>query len=161
MQGEAGVHCALPGRGTGAKGQHSSRRDCAIPRPCRDVKRQRVPDKKAMQGTAATTAHWHGLMNIDLAGGWTRGRLPARTRPRGVFHRFRGSRRGGGGSPTPFVDPKPGGRRVRRSATGVPGGGGWGDGWPTYILQNDPDDTLIILKIHKCSAKFFQKNFAH
>ena len=51
------------------------------------------------------------------------GRLPARTRPRGVFNHFRGCR----APPRPLlVDPNPRGRRVGWSATGVPGGGGGG-----------------------------------
>ena len=70
--------------------------------------------------------------------------------------------RGGGGTPTPqgggggLVDPNLGGRRVGRSAAGLPGGGLVGT--PTYIPQNDPHDTLIILNMHKWGKIFFQKN---
>ena len=52
---------------------------------------------------------------------------------------------GGGGA---LVDPNLGGRRVGWSATRLPPGGG-GGGTPTYIPQNDPHDTLIILNMHK------------
>ena len=31
-------------------------------------------------------------------------------------------------------------------------------GTPTYVPQNEPHDTLIILDIHKWVKKFFQKN---
>ena len=31
-------------------------------------------------------------------------------------------------------------------------------GTPTYIPQNDPHDTLIILNTHKWGKKFFKKN---
>ena len=34
-------------------------------------------------------------------------------------------------------------------------------GTPTYIPQNDPHDTLIILNIHNWGKKIFQKKFAH
>ena len=33
-------------------------------------------------------------------------------------------------------------------------------GTPTYIPQNDPHDTLIILNVHKWGTIFFQKKFA-
>ena len=66
----------------------------------------------------------------------------------------------GGGDPPPLVDPNLGGRRVGRSAAGLPGEGGGGGsvGTPTYIPQNDPHDTLIILKMHKWGKFFFKKN---
>ena len=49
--------------------------------------------------------------------------------------------------PPPLVDPILGGWRVGRSAARLPGGGLVGT--PTYIPQNDPHDTLIILNMHK------------
>ena len=86
----------------------------------------------------------------------SQGRLLARTRPRRVFNHFRGSR-----APPPFVDPIPRGRRVGRSATGVPRGGGRSVGTPTYIPQNDPHDALIILNMHKWVQEILQKKNAH
>ena len=47
------------------------------------------------------------------------------------------------------------GRAVSRRA--CPGGGGGSVGTPTYIPQNDPHDTLIILNTHKWGKIFFQK----
>ena len=58
---------------------------------------------------------------------------------------------GGGGG---FVDPKPGGQRVGRSAAGLPRGASVGT--PTYKPPHDPHDALIILNI-----QFFKKKFAH
>ena len=48
------------------------------------------------------------------------------------------------------------------SAAGLPGGGGGGGavGTPTYIPQNDPHDTLIILNIHNWCKKN-SKKIAH
>ena len=64
----------------------------------------------------------------------------------------------GGGDPPPLVDPNLGGRRVRRSAARLPGGGGGGSvATPTYIPQNDPHDTLIILNMHKWGKNFSKK----
>ena len=63
---------------------------------------------------------------------------------------------GGGGLPPALVDPNLGGRRVGWSAAGLPGGGG-SVGTPTYIPQNDPHDTLIILNIHNWGKKNFKK----
>ena len=40
---------------------------------------------------------------------------------------------------------------------GSPGGGGGSVGTPTYIPQNDPHDTLIILNMRKCGKKIFKK----
>ena len=58
-----------------------------------------------------------------------------------------GPPKGGGGTPPPpMVDPNLGGRRVGGSV-----------GTPTYIPQNDPHDTLIILNMHKWGKKFFKK----
>ena len=57
-----------------------------------------------------------------------------------------------GGDPPPFADPNPRGKRVGRSATRVPrGGGGGGDQWvPQHTLpQNDPHDALIISNIQR------------
>ena len=68
----------------------------------------------------------------------------------------------GGGPPPPLVDPNLGGRWVGRSAAGLPGGGGGGRsvGTPTYIPQNDPHHTLLILDMHKW-GKIFSKKIAH
>ena len=38
----------------------------------------------------------------------------------------------------------------------APGGGGGLVGTPTYIPQNDPHDTLIILNIHRWMGNFFR-----
>ena len=46
------------------------------------------------------------------------------------------------------------------SAAGLPGGGGGSVGTPTYIPQNDPHDTLIILNIHNLCKKN-SKKIAH
>ena len=46
------------------------------------------------------------------------------------------------------------------SAAGLPGGGGGSVGTPTYIPQNDPHDTLIILNIHNWCKKN-SKKIAH
>ena len=62
---------------------------------------------------------------------------------------------GGGGG---LVDPNLGGRQVGQSAAGLPGGGGGLVGTPTYIPQNDPHDTLIILNMQKW-VKTFSKKF--
>ena len=43
------------------------------------------------------------------------------------------------------------------SAAGLPGGGGGSVGTPTYIPQNDPHDTLIILNIHNWCKKNSKK----
>ena len=40
---------------------------------------------------------------------------------------------------------------------GSPGGGGGSVGTLTYIPQNDPHDTLIILNMHKWGKKNFKK----
>ena len=68
-----------------------------------------------------------------------------------------GGDKGTGGIPPPLVDPNLGGRRVGRSAAGLLGGGG-SVGTPTYIPQNDPHDTLIILNMHKWGKTNFKKN---
>ena len=79
-----------------------------------------------------------------------RGLLPARVRPQGVFNCFRGCRA------PPFVDPVLGGRHVRRSAAGLPRGGGGVSGDPN-IPQSDPHDALIVLNVHKWGKNCFQK----
>ena len=61
---------------------------------------------------------------------------------------------GGGGHPPPlWLTQNVGGRRVGRSAAGLPGG--WSVGTPTYTLQNDPHDTLIVLNTHNWGKNFF------
>ena len=58
----------------------------------------------------------------------------------------------------PLVEPNLGGRRAGWPAAGLPGGGGGSVGTPTYIPQNDPHETLIILNVHNWGRKIFQKN---
>ena len=54
----------------------------------------------------------------------SRVRLPARTQPRGVFNRFRGSSGGEGPPNPPFVDQNPGLDGLGGQPPGSPGGGG-------------------------------------
>ena len=66
---------------------------------------------------------------------------------------------GGGTPPPPWLTQTLG---VGGSGGQPPGsrGGGGGVDTPTYIPQNDPRDTLIILNMHKWGKTIFTKNFA-
>ena len=68
--------------------------------------------------------YWHSLtLLLRFSDMWSLqswGLLPARVWPQGVFNRF--------------IDSNLGGRRVGRSAAGLPGGGG-GVGTPTYVTS--------------------------
>ena len=63
----------------------------------------------------------------------------------------------GGGDPPPWLTQTLGVGGSGGQPPGPPGGGGGSVGTPTYIPQNDPHDTLIILNMHKWGKKIFKK----
>ena len=107
------------------------------------------PLQTPLRGIQPITMHNHALTTLTSAG---------TTGPDGCAT-ILWAVGGGGDPPPPCLTPTLGVGGSGGQAEDSPGGGSVGT--PTYLSQNDPHDTLIILNMHKWGKNIFKRKIAH